>query len=86
MKTIEEVLELAEKLNELSPATGFISVKIEGLDAKEIKALSDQENGNYYKGDKDKYAVLPADWACVTLGKVEFILSSKPIELLKPIF
>ena len=83
MKTIEEVLELAEKLNELSPATGFISAKIEGLDAKEIKALSDQEGENNYKGDS---IILPADWASVKLGKVDFILSSKPIELLKPIF
>jgi len=86
MKTIEEVLELAEKLNELSPATGFISVKIEGLNAKEIKALSEQEGGNYYKGDKDKYAVLPADWCSLKLGEVDFILSSKKIEKVKPIF
>ena len=86
MKTIEEVLELAEKLNELTFTNGYISVKVEGLDAKEIKALSDQEGGNYYKGDKNKYAVLPADWACVELGKVEFILSSRKIEKVKPIF
>ncbi len=86
MTTIEEVLELAEKLNELSPINGYISVKVEGLDAKQIKALSDQEDGNYYKGDKNKYAVLPADWASVRLGKVDFILSSKKIEKVKPIF
>jgi hypothetical protein len=83
MKTIEEVLELAEKLNELSPTTGYISAKVEGLDAKQIKALSDQENGNYYKGDS---IILPADWASVRLGKVDFILSSKKIEKVKPIF
>ena len=83
MKTIEEVLELAEKLNELSPINGWVQVKIEGLDAKEIKALCKQENGNYHKGEG---IILPADWGSVTLGKIDFILSSKKIELLKPIF
>jgi hypothetical protein len=69
MKTIEEVLELAEKLNELTFTNGYISVKVEGLDAKEIKALSDQEN-----------------WCSLKLGEVDFILSSRKIEKVKPIF
>jgi len=83
MKTIEEVLEYAEKLNKSIPKDVHVSIKVEGLNAKDIKALSDQENGNYFKGDN---IILPNDWCSVTLGKIDFILSSKPIVKVKSIF
>jgi len=83
MKTIKQVLEYAEKLNKITPVGVSTSVKVEGLNAKDIKALSDQENGNYFQGNN---IVLPSDWCSVTLGKIDFILSSKPIVKVKSIF
>lgn len=71
---MDEVLNLASKLNEFDINNGYITVRIEGLDATEIKALCRQENGSYFKGDN---IILPADWGSVKLGNVEFILSSK---------
>ena len=83
MKTIEEVLDYAEELNKITPVGVTTSVKIEALKADDIKALCNQENGNYFKGDN---SILDCDWGSVTLGKVDFILSSKPIIKEKSIF
>ena len=83
MKTIEEVLDYAEELNKITPQGVITSVKVENLNANDIKALCHQENGNYFKGDN---SILDCDWGSVTLGKVDFILSSKKPIKVKSIF
>ena len=83
MKTIEEVLEYAEHLNKTTPKGITLNPKIEGLNAEDIKALCEQENGTYFKGDN---IILPSDWCSVTLGRIDFILSSKKQVKVKSIF
>jgi len=78
MKTIEEVLDYAEKLNELHSEDVDLDVTIKGIeDPTDIFKLSQQERGQYFEpSDMHKH-----HWCAVTLGKIDFIITSKNIEL-----
>ena len=47
-RTIEEVLEFSEKLNELIPSNTVTQIKVNGLKLTEIKKLCEQENGFFF--------------------------------------
>ena len=75
--TITQVLNLAETLNKVYEATNIShhEITINGIESTEdLKAIAKQENGNFWEADN---SIADYNWCCVTLGKIEFILTDK---------
>ena len=75
--TIDQVLELAEKLNNFSYVENLeVSYTVTSIEStKDIKVLCDQENGLWFEPTEH----LPFYWASVQLGKVCFTLQGKKL-------
>ena len=78
LKTIEEVLNLAEYLNEIVNENVKIQVFVEGIESDaDIKKLTIQEKGHWFDPSQE----IPCFWGSVSLGNHNFIIKGKSKEI-----
>ena len=78
IRTIEEVLNLADYLNEITNENVKMDIFIDGIESDvDIKKLAIQEKGNWFEPSQD----LPYWWANVKLGNYHFIIKGKSKEI-----